>query len=262
MSFGLSKVFGLSSIFKTSSFNPGSLVTNLNGFWLRANKNVTDGGDSIIESWAPSKGSYGNFVQSIPNNKPSKSTINSLESIEFDTDEFLINDLAATNWKWLHASTGCTAFVVARFSGGSSTQHFFDTCNNNIFQHGINIGCNASNGLVSALVTNGSGTAVVSAFLLSTLTSGDLAIIEFSWSQAAGFSLRVNGGSPHTGSITGTPSTNDPSGSPRIGTLVVGTVQFLNGDICEVLIVPGVLSLSQSTNIREYFSSVYSIPLV
>lgn len=241
------------------------LVDKYGGFWLDGTSGF-GGSLPTIDTWTPKRSKTvvpGVFSQVGAATKPSVDAV----GVAFDTDEFLLSTAGAAAWAWLHAAAGCSLFFVVKRTGGTGVQIILDTCNGNLFQHGVTIAYNQGTNLVYALVNNGSGTSVVSATLDFDNWSGDqsvLHLVEFTWSQAAGYMLRVDGGSSArmvTGDAVGAPSVSNPSGTATIGSIVVGSVQFLTGNVAELVGFVGVPSQSDRFRVRNALAAKWGIGL-
>ncbi len=237
-------------------WSPAGFVSKYGGAWLDSRKHLVVTSDPDIDEWLMRKGSLGSFDQATGSKKPHVASVNGVQVVEFDgsASQNLQSNANLADWKFMHEAAGATIFVKARYTGGSGVQRLF--CNSNggsASAIGVSLDMNATNGQASAFVCNGSGTWVAYCYRTAALTQDEYALYELRWSQSFGFDFRINGGTPHTGSASGTPSSANPTAVPRLGSHSGGAVQFLTGDIQHVFAVPGVLPDAEAAKARNYF---------
>ena len=163
----------------------------------------------------------------------------------------------------MHAAAGCSFYAVARLTTGTNgTYVVCDDHNQNAGQHGFSVGLVTTTNSSTVRVGNGSGTFVVNQSHSSPVTlNGATVIVQFCWSQAGGYNLSVNGSTPTTGAIVGTPSTNDAQSGLTIGSLQGGTSAF-EGHIMYAQCSVGFLSADERLAVRQALATRFGVTLV
>ncbi len=238
-----------------------AIIEANSGVWWRGTEGKIVTSSPDVDDWQADTGSgLGSLDQGVTAQKPHTTAT----GLDFDgSAQWLQSDAAASAFTPCH-QTGMTLFVVAHQDSGSGTKAPPDDCNNNINQHGFALSVGAHNGNAKMLVTAGLGSTneVVNTTLIGGIADTDKHLYEFTWSVAAGFSWRIDGGTPNTGSIVQTPSSTAPIGPLALGRLVGAASSWWDGGVYELVIIPGVvLAGADLSLIRETLAGDHGIPL-
>ena len=247
----------------------GRAVADQGGFWLTNDANLLVNGASPpnLLSWTPTKvnGSFGVW-NTTPVFMPDVSSALGFPSLSFAGGTVLNGDAVQSNaaaaaFKDFHGPGGCTCFVVARWTGGGTLGHLLDTGGANIGTVGIDLYLNGGSNSFTVLVSNGSGVTYPIAVSIPTSVS-NLHVYEFTFSEADGYLAQVDGGEPVIGSIAAALSTSNPQGAAMLGSFAnAASVQYLFGDIVDIVLLKGVATQGTRNAIRQGLAAKSTISL-
>ena len=246
-------------------FSP-AVIAGLTGWWDASDSatlfDSTTGGslvaaDSGVARWQDKSGNEKHFVQSNSSVQPTRKTSqrNSLDVLRFNGSDFMNSGLS---WPWgdIVADSAYTIFAVASAatisgdnSEGSLPANASILADSGAYNYVFNF---RSSGLVGGAVFETSS--YISVF--ETYTAGEWKTFTQRFSVSDGqISVRVNGGSPETASI----SSNHAGGEffPILSASSVGN--RLNGDIAELITYNVALSASDREAVESYLMDKWAI---
>lgn len=173
---------------------------------------------------------------------------NSKSVIRFDG----VDDYFAVTNPSSFAGSNLTVFSISKFTAGT-TQSLL-SCTSDLLAVNYS-GSTAHNFFLGGGANYGQYTASGGVyFLMSAVYDGSLA-------AANRISLFRNGASK-TLTLFGTiPTTTGSISAATIGAYVTGSLQFLNGDVCEMIVYTSSLSTSQRQQVERYLSAKWGITL-
>lgn len=266
----ISTTEGMDTAISRKPFSPPSIQV-LAGWWL-PDKGITLNAQTI-SAWANQGTLGGSLAQGTAANQPffnlSGSTTK-YPAITFSGAHYFISDLAASAWTFMHAFSS-TTFIVARtndanpgnqygFFGTSlkaastlvpGINFFLDDRTGSGFNDRLGVQVKNNNtSIFDFFGSNGTAKAPTNyqVYEFSILTGSGVSFLIDKTLMAAGLS----------GSFTGIQYWGAPQFSLYVG-LVPGT-NFFKGNIQEIMIYSGSLSLEERNVVREYLNKKYDIP--
>ena len=245
-------------------FSPSD-ITGLKAWYDASDTATISLSGSAVTQWNDKSGNAFNLTQSTGANRPTSgvNTINSKNVLDFDGNDYL-QASTASNWKFLHDTSGSTVFFVAYYGSTSDYEAHYATSGGaatavgtlNYKTNGDIMGC--------VMVRGVAGTYVVDA---NNGTISDNANHQISYAMdpnngtaANRAKYRIDKTAQTQGnSQTGAPSTADPEFALRLGTYDTVTSWGFSGKIAEVIMYTGLLSDGDITSVQDYITSKWGI---
>ena len=246
-----------------NSFSPKS-IAGLKAWYDAADTSSISVSGTAVTQWNDKSGNAYNITQGTAARRPISgvNTQNSKNVVSFDGNDVL-QAATASDWTFMHNSTGCTIFFAAFFNTSAVEQSMLITSSTTA-QAGIGVYRQSTDTLYGEVLRAVGGT-LVSSFGSGTLTDNSAkyaSMIFDNTAAGAGNRLRykVNGGSDLTGNTyTGTVSTNNPQNPLYMGSYDTAGSGGFNGNICEVIIYSGQLASDDITKINTYLAAKWAI---
>lgn len=248
-----------------AAFTPASLA-NLK-LWLDASdtSTITTSGSAVTQWNDKSANAYA-FTQGTAAYRPASGTRtqNSLNVLDFGTNDLLLSTAAASTWKFLHDGTdhtiliafknditGATQFILSTHEASSANVGFYAlTVVGNTWVHG------ATRGVSGSLVCdNDTATTVGTNFTYYAMLS------DFNNGTAANRSdIRIKQGAAiKNNTLTNAVSTADPKRTLGIGDYIDGGNLSIDGMIGEIIIYEQILSAADLLTVQQYLSSKWGV---
>jgi hypothetical protein len=217
------------------------IPTNISNciLWLRADKGTTIA--TGVSQWNDQSGNGHNVTQSTGSKQPTLNASDSNYNYQSTLSFASANAQVMLSSAWSN-NQPTTIFVVGNMSGSNGGEAFFDWTSTELTIYNGNSGTHvvAYAGVgVSGTISSTSVPAAYAAIYNTTSSS-----IYQNNSQIA--------------LATGDAGSSNGTGQMSVGALV-GTVDFLNGKIAEMLVYSGVLSTSNIQQVFAYFGSRYAL---
>lgn len=230
----------------------GALFSTAYARW-RADTGVTlDAG--VASNWADMVNSR-NLIQSTASARPTPTTayFGGQAALSFDgTDDTMVSDQAAADWKFLHDGTGGSVFYVARISS-SPFRRVVCATNNAVRFSGVGMAIGRWSTPDFFFMVRGSGTPVIN-ISTTALTEPSSSWNTAEYSTAAGGTLASSGSVLVTAAEAATPSTGAPS-----HTFWIGGGYFGPMEIAELAVFPTVLGAPNRALLSAYAVSRYGV---
>tara|TARA_R110000868_G_scaffold232603_1_gene486137 strand:+ start:32 stop:811 length:780 start_codon:yes stop_codon:yes gene_type:complete len=244
-------------------FTPSS-IAGLKAWYDASDTATISLSGSAVTQWNDKSGNSFNLTQATALRRPQSgvNTLNSLNVITFDGNDVL-QAATASDWTFLHNSTGATIFFAAYFNTVAVSGVLFATASSTA-QSGVYIERSASD-LILSEIYRGSGGTFVSSLAAGTLTDNTAKyasmVLDNSNATAANRLIyKINAGSNLTGNTyTGTPSASAPNNPLYIGSYDTAGSSGFQGRFAEIIMYSGVLSGTDITNVNSYLSSKWAI---
>lgn len=251
-------------------FSPLQLV-RAGGFWLQSGKNWAGAPDPELDTWGTQGFLVDTFVPGLIGGgaasglPPARTTLGGKAITNFAggtvLDGHVIQtQLAASNFAFMHQAV--TIFLAAR-SDGAHSGVILSTSNQGVGESGISLAFNNGTNALDVFLSNAGGTYAITDRIQLTPFGKSISamhIYEVTFSVAAGYAIQVDGDTPTIGALASVSGANPTSGL-IIGSIAAGSVSYLFGDIGDLVVIPGVASLSQRNALRRYLASWWSVPL-
>jgi hypothetical protein len=233
--------------------------------WYKADAITGLSNNDPVGSWTDSSGG-GYTLSASGSDRPTykTSTINSLPVVEFNATHFLVAS-TASDWTFLHDSTGSSVFVVFRYTRGARmglvfTQNFASAL--------VGWGLVTDTNRAYNYIAKGGGAYVV----LNNPTNANLNLAintnhilgcvadPNNGTAANRSSLRLNGGTERTNNTQSNAiSTSNPAVALTLGRSGQSTTVGLEGWIAEVVICNAILSSSDRQKVEGYLAWKYGL---
>jgi hypothetical protein len=244
-------------------FTPSS-IAGLKAWYDASDTATISLSGSAVTQWNDKSGNSFNLTQGTALRRPQSgvNTLNSLNVITFDGND-LLQAATASDWTFLHNSTGGTIFFAAYFNTVSIEGVLVTTAFSSS-QSGIYVARNGADLLLTE-VYRGTGGTFVSSLTSGTLTDNTAKyasmVLDNSNATAANRLIyKINAGSNLTGNTyTGTPSASAPNNGLYVGAYDTAGSNGLQGRIAEIIIYTGVLSGTDISNVNSYLASKWAI---
>lgn len=249
------------------------------GAWWSGDYGIGLGSAPNINTWTPKaqNGITGDLVGGAPATglKPDASTISTpagaVDAVKFsggtvlDGEEMQHSGISSL-WDDFHKAAGSTIFLVARTTGAGNGGFVLDTGGSASNQVGIAVGFNGGTNRFDFYLADATGggdyVALVGLDLDDySLAPTDLHVYEIAWSNAGGYSIRVDDENPVTGSLARAPSSAGAAASLVAGSITAGSVAYLFGEIVDLALIKGVVGTTERGKIRKALGAKVGIPL-
>jgi hypothetical protein len=242
-----------------ASQSRGSLpsdIANL-GLWLKADAGVTLVGGAV-DAWADQSGNGRDFSAPAPTNRPAYSgTLNGLPVLTFDgSTDYLTGN--AASFTLAQNVSGLTMIAVVKYATGTIQRAFAISSG---------LANDASRAAFGVTATQWSFVArrldAVAPAIISGGTSNENHVIQSSvlrYSQATG-AIFVNSASQVDTTLLSAGSTSNTSSLRAVVGVAIDLIQFLNGDIAEVIIYQRALSAPERNSVERYLSVKWGIAI-
>lgn len=244
-------------------FTPSS-IAGLKAWYDAADTATISVSGSAVTQWNDKSANAYNLTQATAARRPISgvNTQNSKNVVSFDGNDVL-QAATASDWTFMHNSTGCTIFFAAFFNTSAVEQSMLITASTTA-QAGIGVYRQNTDTLYAEVLRAVAGT-VTSNLASGALTdnSAKYASMIFDNANATAANrlrYKVNGGADLTGNTwTNSASANNPQNPLYMGAYDTSGNGGFNGNICEVIIYTGQLASGDVTSVNSYLASKWAI---
>jgi hypothetical protein len=244
-------------------FSPTS-IAGIKAWYDAADTGTISLSGSAVTQWNDKSGNAFNLTQGTAARRPASgvNTLNSLNVITFDGNDVL-QAATASDWNFLHNSTGGTIFFAAYFNSVAASGVLFAT-GSSTAQSGVYIERSSADALLTE-VYRGSGGTFVSSLTAGTLTDATAKyasmVLDNSNATASNRLIyKINAGSNLTGNTqTGSPSASTANNPLYIGSYDTAGSTGFQGQFAEIIMYSGVLSGTDIGLVNSYLASKWAI---
>lgn len=245
-------------------------IAGLKAWWDASDTSTISLSGSAVTQWNDKSGNGFHVTQSTSAQRPSSgiNTINSKNVLTFGGDDCL-TAATASDWNFLHNSTGATVFAVAIDDNTVDFEYsiFANSVGSSERGVGLRIALDGANPrTLSPFVSTGGGSGtLVSLISGGSFTQGTAFYVSGIWDNSnatlANRSLwRKNGGTQFgTNAQDDSPSSSNPARALLIGNNTNSGSYAYTGKIAEIILYTGVLSGTNITNLNSYLASKWGI---
>ena len=221
----------------------------------------TETSSPTVYTSIPNRGGYGGTFSSSATKRPTFGYLESggvlKNSIIFDgSNDAHTSSLPASSWAQAHqAWTWSIAFKGAGTTA-STYEFLVSTRTSTASQVGVTLTHDRVNEKVTLWLANGSIYVANTATPNGSVPIGDVVIVTVSYSDSAGYDIRVNGTSVISAALGGATSSSNPNATINIGESPAGSSPF-SGQIFGICGYSRVLETSEIEIIEKYLSAKY-----